>query len=253
MTAAPDLLCEKRDGVATLTLNRPERKNAMTPRMLCLLADAWKDLEADDEVRAVILTAQGDSAFCPGGDMQAMVPVITGSREPADEWERRYRADQTEISRVAFLNPYPFDKPVVAAINGDAVSGGCEILHATDIRIASREARFGLREIERGLIPAGGSLAKLHRQLPYCRAIEMVLLCERISAEEARAIGLINEVVAPEEVLPRARAIAERLASFDPAAVQSAKRALRETWGLPEEEACRIQQQSYDDFMAARV
>ena len=100
MSVGLDLLCEKSDGVATLTLNRPQRKNAMTPQMMCLLADAWLELEGDDEVRAVILTAQGHEAFCPGGDMEAMVPVITGSREPANEWERRFRADEAEIERL---------------------------------------------------------------------------------------------------------------------------------------------------------
>lgn len=253
MTAALDLLCEKSDGVATLTLNRPHRKNAMTPQMMCLLADAWLELDRDDAVRAVILTAQGHEVFCPGGDMEAMVPVITGSREPADDWERRFRADESEIARIAFLNPHPFHKPIVAAVIGDAISGGCEILHATDIRIASREARFGLREIERGLLPAGGSLATLQHQLSYCRAAELVMLCERISAEEARAIGLINEVVEPEAVLPRAREVAERLASFDPAAIQAAKRTLRGSWGLSEEKAAALQQRAYDDFMAAKA
>jgi len=247
-----DLLCEKRDGVATLTLNRPQRKNAMTPRMVCLLADAWLDLERDDSVRAVILTAQGQEAFCPGGDMEAMLPLITGKREPADEWERRYRADEAGISRIAFLNPHPFYKPVVAAINGDAISAGCEILHATDIRIASRHARFALREIERGLLPAGGSLANLQHQVSYCRAAELVMLCDRISAEEARSMGLINEVVEPEALESRAREIAERLASFDPFAIQSAKRTLRAVWGRSEEEACALQQRSYDELMAAK-
>ena len=252
MAEALDQLCEKHEGVATLTLNRPQRKNAMTPQMMCLLADAWLDLERDDGVRAVILTAQGQEAFCPGGDMEAMVPLITGRREPADDWERRYRADEAAISRIALLNPYPFHKPVVAAINGDAISAGCEILHATDIRIASRHARFALREIERGLLPAGGSLAKLQHQVPYCRAAELVMLCERISAEEAQSIGLINEVVDPEAVGPRAREVAERLARFDPAAIQAAKRTLRASWGLTEEESCALQQRSYDELMAAK-
>ncbi|MCH2173034.1 enoyl-CoA hydratase/isomerase family protein [Myxococcota bacterium] len=253
MNTATHVLCEKSDGVATVTLNRPERKNAMTPQMMCQLADTWQDLEHDDSIRAVVLTGQGEKAFCPGGDMEAMVPVITGSREPVDEWERRYRSDQTEISRIAFLNPYPFDKPIVAAINGDAISGGCEILHATDIRIASRKARFGLKEIERGLIPAGGSLAKLQHQVSYCRAAELVLLCQPISAEEARNIGLVNEIVEPELVLPRALEIARRLASFDPAAVQTSKSTLRRVWGLSEPEACGIQQQAYDDYMGSRT
>ena len=249
----PDLLYEKSDGVVTLTLNRPDRKNAMSPEMLVLLADAWQAIEHDEEVRAVILTGAGSEVFCPGGDMESLVPVLTGAREPADEWERRFRDERTELSRIAFLNPYAFDKPIVAAVNGDAVSAGCELLQATDIRIASREARFGLLEVERGLIPAGGSLAKLQRQIPYCRAAELILLAERISAEEALAIGLVGELVDRDRVLERAREVAERLARFDPAAVQKSKQALRRTHGLPEDEACRVQQACFDEFMARKT
>ena len=248
----PDLLFEKSDGVATLTLNRPDRKNAMSPEMLALLADSWQEIERDDEVRAVILTATGSEFFCPGGDMVSLVPVLTGEREPADPWERRFRDERTELSRSAFLNPYPFDKPIVAAVNGDAVSAGCELLQSTDIRIASRTARFGLFEVKRGLIPAGGSLAKLQRQIPYCRAAELILLAERISAEDALAIGLVGELVDPDRLLGRAREVAERLAQFDPAAVQKSKQALRRTRGLPENEACQVQQACFDEFMEGK-
>ncbi len=246
----PDLLFEKSAGVATLTLNRPDRKNAMSPQMLVLLADAWQEIESDDAVRAVVLTAAGSDFFCPGGDMDSLVPILMGKQEPADEWERRFRDERTEVSRIAFLNPHAFDKPIVAAVNGDAISAGCELLQATDIRIASREARFGLFEVKRGLIPAGGSLAKLQQQIPYCRAAELILLAERISAEEAQAIGLVGELVDRDRVLERAQEVAERLAGFDPAAVQKSKQALRRTRGLPEHEACEVQQVCFDEFMA---
>jgi len=249
----PDLLCDKTDGVATLTLNRPDRKNAMSPQMLVQLADAWQDLEHDDAVRAVILTGAGSEFFCPGGDMDSLVPVLMGKREPADEWERRFRDERTELSRIAFLNPYAFDKPIVAAVNGDAVSAGCELLQATDIRIASRDARFGLFELKRGLIPAGGSLAKLQRQIPYCRAAELILLAERCSAEEAQSMGLVGELADSDRVLERAQEVAARLSSFDPAAVQKSKQALRRTRGLPEIEACRVQQTCFDEFMAEKA
>jgi enoyl-CoA hydratase/carnithine racemase len=248
----PDLLYETFDGVARLTLNRPDRRNAMSPQMLVLLADAWQEVKRDDGIRSVILTAQGTRDFSPGGDMSSLVPILLGERAPADEWEERYVADRQEISRIAFLNPFELDKPVVAAINGDAVSGGCELMQGSDLRIASREARFGLREVERGLIPAGGSLAKLQRQIPYCRAAELVLLAERISAEEALRIGLINEIVDPDRVQARAEEVAQRLASFDPLAVQKSKQALRRTQGLSETEACRVQQECYDEFILER-
>jgi enoyl-CoA hydratase len=245
----PDLLYETFDGVARITLHRPDRRNAMSPQMLVLLAEAWQEVKRDDGVRSVILTAHGTRDFSPGGDMSSLVPILVGDRKPENEWERRYLADRVEISRIAFLNPFDLDKPIVAAINGDAISGGCELMQGSDIRIASRKARFGLREVERGLIPAGASLAKLQTQIPYCEAAKLILLAERITAEEALRIGLINEVVAPGEVQTRAEDIARRLASFDPHAVQKSKQTLRRTQGLPEAEACRIQQICFDEFM----
>ncbi|MCP4903974.1 MAG: crotonase/enoyl-CoA hydratase family protein [bacterium] len=248
-----DLLFEKSGRIATLTLNRPDRKNAMSPQMLVLLADAWLEIERDDAIRVVILSAAGSEFFCPGGDLDSLVPVLTGKQEPADEWERRFRDEQTEVARVAFLNPHAFDKPIVAAVNGDALSAGCELLQATDIRIASRAARFGLFEVKRGLIPAGGSLAKLQQQIPYCRAAQLILQAEAISADEAQSIGLVGELVDRDRVLERAREVAERLAGFDPAAVQKSKQTLRRTRGLPEEEACLVQQICFDEFMAEQA
>lgn len=243
-----DLIYEKRDGIAYLTMNRPARRNAMSPRMMVQMADAWRDVQSDPAVRVAILTGTGDKAFCSGGDTELLMPLVHGRRPPADDYERRFLAEEPGISQTAFLNPFPLYKPVIAAVNGPAVSGGCELLQGTDIRIAAATARFGLREVPNGIMPAGGSLVRLQRQIPYCKAAELILLGDLISAEEALRIGLINEVAAPERVMERAEEIARRIAGYSPMAVQKSKEAMLRTQGRPLEEACAIQQQCWDEL-----
>jgi enoyl-CoA hydratase len=249
MSSAQDLLYEKRDGVATITFNRPERRNAITPRMFVMLADAWVDFRDDPDCHVAILTGAGRAAFCAGGDNELLVPLLDGRRQPEDEWEERFLAEQNSLQEAAFLNPFELYKPIIAAVNGSAVSGGCELLHATDLRVVSREATIGLFEIKHGIIPAGGSLVRLQQQIPYCRAMEMILLGAPLSAEEALQIGLVNEVVEPGCVLERAEALAQQLLESSPIALRKAKEAMRRTQGVPEREAYDIQQECWQDLM----
>ena len=250
MNTPTDLIYEKRDGIAYLTMNRPARRNAMSPGMMVQLADAWRDLRDDPAVRVAILTGTGDKAFCSGGDTELLMPLVQGLRPPADIWEERFLVEEPRISQTAFLNPFPIYKPIIAAVNGPAVSGGCELLQGTDIRIAANTARFGLREVCNGIMAAGGSVVRLQRQIPYCKAAELILLGDLISAEEAWRIGLVNELVAPEQVMARAEEIARRIAGYSPAAVQKAKEAMLRTQGLPFEQACAVQQQCWDELAA---
>jgi len=162
----PDLLYEKRDGIAILTLNRPEQRNAFSPETMVRLAAAWIDFRDDDSLRVAILTGAGDTAFCAGGDLGRLMPLFTGAREPEDEWDRRLMDDVAGVMSTALLRPFELYKPIIAAINGYAVAGGAEILQSTDIRIASEEASFGLSEVQRGLVPGGGSMVRLPRQIP---------------------------------------------------------------------------------------
>ncbi len=228
----PDLIFEKRDGVAILTFNRPERKNAISPQMMLQLAEAWIEYRDDPALRVAILTGAGDEAFCVGGDLQLLMPLFTGARQPEDDWDRALLANLRSVA-VALLRPFELYKPIVAAVNGYALAGGCEILQATDIRIASRTASFGLSEAQRGLVPGGGSMVRLARQVPYCKAMEILLLGDRMPAEEAHRIGLVNEVVEPERVLPRALEVAERLARNGPLALRKIKEAVLRTSGEP--------------------
>jgi enoyl-CoA hydratase len=171
----PDLLYEKlagsHAGIAVLTFNRPERRNAFTPELMVRLAEAWVDFRDDDALRVAILTGAGQDAFSAGGDLGRLLPLLTGARQPDDDWDRRFMADSARIMGTALLRPFELYKPIVAAINGFALAGGSEILQATDLRIASTKAAFGLSEVQRGLVPGGGSMVRLPRQMPWCKAM----------------------------------------------------------------------------------
>ena len=239
--AMPDLLYEKRDGIATITLNRPERRNAFSPESIIRLAEAWIDYREDDSLRVAILTGAGDQAFCAGGDLGTLLPLFTGAKQPEEEWGRRLMADLPHYMSTALLRPFELYKPIIAAINGFALAGGSELLQATDIRIASTGASFGLTETQRGLVPGAGSMVRLPRQVPYCKAMEILMTGDAISAEEALRIGFVNEVVSPEELMPRALAFAERLKRNGPAAVAAVKEAVLRTSGMPLEEAFGVE------------
>lgn len=247
----PHLIYEKSGGVATITLNRPERRNAISPEMMLGLAEAWLDFGDDPDTHVAILTGAGDQAFCVGGDLQLLMPLFTGAREPEDEWDRRLLANLDKVP-VALLKPFALYKPIVAAVNGAALAGGCEILQATDIRIASRTASFGLSEAKRGLVPGGGSMVRLARQVPHCKAMEILLLGDAMPAEEAHRIGLINEVVEPDEVLPRAREVARRLARNGPLALRKIKEAVLRTSGVPLDRAYEIENECSAAVMASK-
>ena len=236
-----DLIYEKRDGVAIVRFNRPDRRNALSPQLMVLLADAWKDFRDDDSLRVAILTGEGDKAFCAGGDLNLLMPLFTGARQPEDEWDRRLMENVGDTMATALLRPFELYKPIVAAINGFALAGGSEILQSTDIRVASSNASFGLSEVQRGLVPGGGSMVRLPRQIPYCKAMEILLLGDRMSAEEAHRIGFVNEVVEPERLMPRALEIAERLAKNAPLALRKIKEAVIRTNGMPLEQAYEIE------------
>ena len=247
-----DLLYEKRDGIAILTLNRPDHRNAFSPEMMVLLAEAWVDFRDDDSLRVAILTGAGEKAFCAGGDLGRLMPLFTGARQPEDEWDRRLMEDPGTVMSTALLRPFELYKPIVSAINGVAVAGGTEILQSTDIRVASRLATFGLTEAQRGLVPGGGSMVRLPRQIPYCKAMEILLTGDRMSAEEALRVGFVNEVVEPEELMARAMEFAERLARNAPLALRAIKEAVLRTSGMQLESAYQIEYEISAQVMASQ-
>lgn len=236
----PQIIFEKRDGVAYITLNRPEKRNALSPEMVVRLAEIWDDLAADDAVRVAVLTGAGAEAFSSGGDLGSTIPLMMRSRPPQGEWEERFSADRKQLGK-AILRNADFFKPVIAAINGYALAGGAEMVLATDIRIMSSQATIGLTEVKRGLIAGGGSLARLARQVSWVDAMEVALTGEPISAEHALRIGLVNRVVAPGDVLSVAEDMAQRLCTGAPVALAKTKEAIVRSNGRSFEEAFAIE------------
>ncbi len=235
------LTYEKRDRIARITFNRPEVRNAMDPETIVRLADAWTDFAADPEMRVAIITGAGDMAFCAGADLGKLIPLFSGVRPPETEWDRKVLANRVMMSTALLKSEPPIYKPIIAAVNGFCLAGGTELIQGTDIRIGAPHARFGLTEVSRGIIPAGGSLARLARQIPYCKAMEILLTGQHMTAEEAWRIGLINEIVPSEDLLRRAEEIAQGIAANGPIAVSACKEAVIRSSGLSLTEAYAIE------------
>jgi enoyl-CoA hydratase len=229
------LLVEKTGHVLVCTFNRPEAKNAFTPNMLARMAEAWVRADTDDDIRVVILTGSKE-VFCAGADLKAMY----AQPDPGDEYAKRFTED-AGMAWKALLRHYRLTKPLIAAVEGPAIAGGTEILQATDIRVAGESATFGVAEVRRGLFPLGGSTVRLRRQIPYTLAAEMLLTGKTITAQEALDYGLIGHVVPDGSALDKAHEIAGLICENGPFAVRSVLRALRETEGLPEEEALKVE------------
>ncbi|WP_255360260.1 enoyl-CoA hydratase-related protein [Nocardia sp. BMG51109] len=226
----PPLLVERDGAVAVVTMNRPHRRNALSLEMIGLLSRAWDEIDGDDAIRAAVLTGASDN-YCVGGDL-------------GDGWMsdggKRAKLDPSEIGRGLLLTR-SLRKPLIAAVNGACLGGGLEMLQQTDIRVAEEQATFGLPEVRRGLIPGAGSTVRLKRQIPYTKAVEMILTGDPLTAREAYEFGLVGHVVPTGTALGRAREIAGRVARNSPLAVQHAKAALLASGWLPDEDARAIE------------
>jgi enoyl-CoA hydratase/carnithine racemase len=240
------LLLEIDRGVALITFNRPEKLNAFDPETIVRLAAAWDAIEADDQVRVAIMTGAGNRAFSIGADFNRLTPLGTGARAPEDDWDRKFLEPATG-DRAMLRHQYTLSKPIIAAINGFCFAGACELMTATDIRIAAETSSFALQEARWALAPARGALARLPRQIPYCRAMEMMLTGSRFSAAEALQMGLINHVVPADQVLAKAREMADIIAANGPLAIKLIKQAAARMTGLPLAEAHQIE----DEIFAA--
>jgi enoyl-CoA hydratase len=232
----PHLLSERRGHTLILTMNRPEAKNALSAEMTQLLGEAWDEVNANDDIRVVILTGAG-GVFCAGADLKAM-----NSSHPGDHFKGEPGGEKPDMTVMKpLLKGFYLTKPLIAAVEGPAIAGGTEILTATDIRVAGESARFGVAEVRWGLFPLGGSVVRLPRQIPATIAAEMVLSARQYSAQEAKEIGLIGHVVPDGQALDKALEIADRISANGPLAVQAVLRTLRETACLPEPEAFKIE------------
>jgi enoyl-CoA hydratase/carnithine racemase len=210
------LIYELRNGIAVISLNRPERRNALNPRAYAELESAFRAVASDDEVRCVVVTGV-DPAFCAGEDVKEM---MTGEPRP-----RRSIVRPTPTP--AAMAAIECDKPVIAAVNGVAVGWGMELSLYADIRIASEHAKFAELFIKRGLISDVGGLWKLPAIVGPAKAAELLFTGDTIDANEALRIGLVSYVVPHAELMPRAMALAERIAANPPLALRYMKEGLR--------------------------
>ncbi len=234
----PAVIVERDGPTLTVSLNRPEKRNAVNSEVMCLLYDAWRELDRDDDLRVAILTGNGDT-FCAGMDLSEIPKLRTG--KPDNEFMERVMKEPALIYG-AWLKTERPGKPVILAAEGFARAGGTEILQGTDIRVAGKSAVFGVTEVQRGLFPMAGSAVRLRRQIGYAVAAEMLLVGEDLPAARALELGLINHVVDDGEALAKAREIADRIAANGPLAVRGILATLRETETLCEEEAFAIEQ-----------
>ncbi|MGZ4105035.1 MAG: enoyl-CoA hydratase/isomerase family protein [Actinomycetota bacterium] len=215
----------KDDGITTITINRPERRNALDLPHFADLAAAWEDFRDDDKASVAIITGTGKD-FTVGADLKSFVPAISGNTEQMHKDMLEGKKVGAEVGLTAVLRNFELWKPVIAAVNGTCVAGGMEMLMGTDIRIASTNASFGIFEPKRGLFPGGGTTVRLPRQIPFPWAMEVLLVCDAIDAEKAFRMGIVNAVVPPEQLLDEAKSWARRIMANAPLAVEATKRSV---------------------------
>ena len=239
----PAVVYEKKGGIAYLILNRPEVHNALDAEVVVRLAGAWQDFADDDSLRVAIITGAGDRAFSSGADLRKLIPLMTGATQPEDEWEEKLMANRRLIN-IALLRGFDLFKPIIAAVNGFCLAGGTELIQATDIRIAAQHATFGLTEVKRAIIPGAGSMVRLPRQIPFCKAMEILLVGDSISAEEAYRIGLVNYVIPQEKLMETAEEFAQKIAENGPLAVRKIKETVLKALGRPVEEGYALEDEA---------
>ncbi|HEY3605083.1 MAG TPA: crotonase/enoyl-CoA hydratase family protein [Sporichthyaceae bacterium] len=206
------VIVEQRGHVLVVTINRPEARNAVDHDVCVGVGDAVEQAEADPEIRALILTGAGDQAFCAGADLKAIA-----------RGERILPRGKEHWSFAGFVNHFT-SKPTIAAVNGNALGGGTELVLACDLVVAVETASFGLPEVKRGLVAGAGGAFRIGRQLPPKLALELLLTGRPLPAPQAMQWGLINRVVPPGEALSAALELAEEIAANAPLAVQASKR-----------------------------
>lgn len=220
MSESPAVLLERRDHVAVLTINRPDARNAVNGAVATQMEAHLDTIEADDDLWVGIVTGTG-SAFCAGADLKE---VAAGNG----------RSLGTKRGGFAGLVLRERSKPLIAAVNGTAVAGGCEILLACDMAVVAEGVRIGVPEVKRSLVAAAGALWRLPRTIGPALAAELVMTGDPITAERAHQLGLVNAVVPAERVLDEAVALADRITANAPLAVQASRRVLRQAFDVDE-------------------
>jgi enoyl-CoA hydratase len=227
--------------VAVVTLDRPEKANALDPSMLLELAGAWRAIAADPDVRCALVTGAGERAFCAGMDMETTIPA-------AQRLARGERLDQATFEglravETALLAGFDLGVPLVAAVNGHARAGGLDLTLAAELRFAAAGATFAFEEVALGLYPTGNATVLLPRQIGWVHAHELLLSACPIDAARAAEIGLVNRAVPRAELLATAFAAADAIAANAPLAVRATRAGLRELLALPLADAYRRQEE----------
>ncbi len=217
-----NLLLEVRDGVAVVTLNRPEKRNALNFQTIGDIFDCFQQLSGKEEVRVVILTGSGEKAFAAGADINEL------ARMEATEGRARSQKGNQVLSLIENLG-----KPTIAAVNGAALGGGCELAMACTLRIAAQHARFAQPEVKLGIIPGYGGTQRLPRLVGPTKAMEMLLTGDPVDAPEALRIGLVNRVVRTGELLSAAESMAKKIMANGPLAVRWTMEAVQRGQGMP--------------------
>ena len=222
---APDdtVLYELDGHVATLTLNRPEQRNAVSPELTTAMDAAMQRFEQDADAWVALLTGAGTD-FCAGADLKTLAAG-------------RGAELTTEAGGFGGFVKYPRTKPVIAAVRGFALAGGTELVLACDLVVAGTDAQFGLPEVTRGIVAAAGGLFRLPRVLPPARAMELILTADRLGAQEAHRLGMVNHLVEPDAVLDRARELADRICRNAPLAVRESLAIARDALRVDDDEA----------------
>jgi enoyl-CoA hydratase/carnithine racemase len=233
---------EQRDRVLLITLNRPEKMNALSPEMMDQLGEAWQRVKEDASIWVAIITGSGERAFCSGRDLMA--------RGPGSPEHYRTRVERGELiaPRQLSYTPDSVWKPVIAAVNGYALAGGMALALACDFRIAADTARLGSMAVKRGLL-AGGQINRLTRYIAFPKALEFLMFGDHISADEAERIGIVNTVVPQAELLDTAFAWADRLCRNGPLAVRATKEAAYRGLELDFREASRLEGEFYNRML----
>ncbi len=227
------IIYEKKGRIAYITLNRPDAMNALDATTFSELSEAWTDVRDDDNVWVAILSGAGEKAFCAGADLTKAASGAADSLTRNTYWAGTpYRLINNGIE---------LWKPVIAAVNGYCLGGGMTMLLGTDIRIAAEHAQFGVPEPRWGILPGNGGTQRLLRQVPYAVGMELLLVGDRISAQEAYRIGLVNRVVPMKDLLPAAEKIAERICENGPLAVRAIKELAVRGLSIPLEHGIRYE------------
>ena len=245
----PEILYEKKGRIALVTINRPERRNALNRAAFGQLANAWLDFNADEDLWVAIVTgaenpsAPGKHAFCSGGDLKEAIQFFVDNAEDLATGKQTAGAEGylPNSPLIAMLREVEIYKPIIAAVNGICVAGGMEMLMGTDIRIASEQASFGIFEPRRALFPGGGTTVRLPRQVPYCFAMEVLLCADAVPARLAYEMGIVNRVVPHEKLMETAVQFAETISKNGPLAVRAVKECVHKNLRLPLKEAFELE------------